>query len=358
MGEAPVFSWRLVGVCGVLWGVVSSLSVSLTQAAGDVGALSWLLFVGRLLPPHIVCGLVWAGGTKLAEASRRPVLLVALTAAGAWASLVATTVADAGQIAPGNFGQLWRIPLADLAIYNVWTSSFYGGLYTLGFFATRRALRLRRRLAVYRVARVEAEAQLREARLRAVRGQLQPAMLLEALSALARCFAEGGEGGERLFDLLIAFLRAAMPGLRAGSSTLARELAILEHYNALRRALNNGPPEWRLSMQEPPEDVGFASLRLLPALDRMSRSAPPHATVEVLAMQEGSTFTLRINARASPPVPEVVLNRLRADMRLDLGLADSGGTTLVAPAVAVIRIPPAGEDPPAVPRETPVFETL
>jgi hypothetical protein len=183
-------------------------------------------------------------------------------------------------------------------------------------------------------------------------------MLLEALSALARCFAEGGEGGERLFDLLIAFLRAAMPGLRAGSSTLARELAILEHYNALRRALNNGPPEWRLSMQEPPEDVGFASLRLLPALDRMSRSAPPHATVEVLAMQEGSTFTLRINARASPPVPEVVLNRLRADMRLDLGLADSGGTTLVAPAVAVIRIPPAGEDPPAVPRETPVFETL
>ncbi len=358
MGEAPVLSWRSVAICGVLWGVVSTFAVYLTQAAADPAV--WLEGVARILPAHICCGLVWAAGTKIAEASPRPAWVIVVTLICAWATLVATTILVSGAVAPGNFGQLWSIPLGDLAVYNLWTNAFYGGLYTFGFFATRRALRLRRRLAAYRVARGEAEAQLREARLRAVRGQLQPAMLLEALSALADCFAEGekAEDGDRLFDLLIAFLRAAMPGLRTGSSTLTRELAILQHYDALRRALKRGPPDWRLRVEEPPEDVGFASLRLLPALDRMSRSTPPHAAVEVLAQQEDEAFTIRINAPASPPLPEALLQSLRSQLRRDLGLADPSWTSLIGPAVAVIRILPDEQDTSGGPQTSAALEDV
>jgi len=358
MGEVAPFSLRAVVVCGVLWGVVSSLAVSLTQAAGDIGPLSWLFFVGRLLVPHVFCGLVWAAGTKIAETSPRPFLLVALTMVCAWTTLVGTTVVVSGQMAPGNFGQLWRIPVGDLAIYNVWTCSFYGGLYCLGFFATRRATRLRRRLGAYRVACGEAEAQLRESRLRAVRGQLQPGMLLEALSALAQSSAEGRDDGDRLFDLLIAFLRAAMPGLRTGSSTLSRELTILEQYEALRRALKKGPPEWRLSVEPPPEDLGFASLRLLPALDRLSRSAPPNATIEVVAKQEAAGFMIRINAFASPPLQDPQMQRLRSEMCRDLGLANRGWADLAACEVSVIRIATKDQDPSGEREFHPLLESV
>jgi hypothetical protein len=286
-------------------------------------------------------GLVWSLGGKIAEERRRPILIMPAVFLLAWAVsiLVAyTPMTPLGFSAPGDFGNVAHVQLFDLSIYCLWINLFYGGLYTVGYFATRRALRLRRRLAELRLARSEAEAKLREARLRAVRGQIQPAMLLDALEALRLAYGRDRAAGDAMFDLLIAFLRAAMPGLRSGASTLAAELMVIDRYAALREALDTGPPTWRLKLSEPPADLAFPPLRLLPALDRMSRAAPANAAIEVTAKAAPDAFVVQFGAPASVPLPAALMARLRIAMRRDLGVGDMMTAEPPGALVAELRV--------------------
>jgi hypothetical protein len=341
------FGWRNAVICGLLWGLVVVVAVTLSQ---PVAGLSWADFMAWSESLGIVfcaTGVVWTVGCKLIEDLRRPVLLP-LLAALTWLVSLGASLTPAGLMAPGDFGRVERVPLIDLAVYQLWVDLFYGGLYALGYFATRRTLRLRRRLAELRLARSLAEGELREARLQAVRGQMQPAMLLDALDALRRAYRRDPASGERLFDLLIAFLRAAMPGLRSGASTLAAELAVIQRYAALREALQTGPPAWRLNLAEPPPDLAFPPLRLLPALDRMSRATPPQAAVEVTGERCAEAFVVQIGAPAPEPLSQMVMTRLRAAMRRDLGLSAMARADLAGALVAELRIgapQPAPFDP-------------
>ena len=256
------FLWRHALICGLLWGLVVLMAVTLTQPVGNLAPLDLIYFMGTLSILWCGTGLVWAGGVKLAQEGRRPRVTFCLVLICAWAVSVMLGSYDA--IVPGDGHLSRRVSLFDLAIYEFWINLFYGGLYTLGFFTIRRTQRLRRSLAALRLVRNQAETKLREARLQAVRGQLQPSILLEALDALKRTYIQDRQAGDRLFDLLIGFLRAAMPGLRRGASTLGAELTIIERYALLREALQSPSPPWRLQLAAPPADLSFPPLRLLP----------------------------------------------------------------------------------------------
>ncbi len=338
IGESVSFQWPYVVVCAVLWGGVASLAITLTQAVGDLGFFAWLAFFGKIAPSYVVTGLVWATGAKLGEDLHRPVAVIAATALLAPPVNIATSLVLANVVAPGDFGHVWALPFSDFAVYVTWTSSFYGGLYVLGFFTSRRALSLRRRLAYHRVARDEAEAQWREARLRTVRDQVQPAMILEALGALSRALSSGGGDLQRLFDLLISFLRAVTPDLRGEAPTLAREISALRHYDALRQALPAGSPPWRIRVPEAMEGMSSGPVRLLSTVHRISGAAPPNAILDITGGVEDEDFVLTISACATPPLPPRVLDRLRAQIRLEG--APWTACDLQGPAIAEVRIPP------------------
>ncbi len=161
---------------------------------------------------------------------------------------------------------------------------------------------------------------------------------MDALEALRLAYSRDRAAGDAMFDLLIAFLRAAMPGLRSGASTLAAELAVIDHYAALREALGAGPPTWRLALAEPPPDLAFPPLRLLPALDRMSRATPKDAAVEVTAQAAADAFVVTVGAPAPAPLPDLVMARLRAAMRRDLGVGEMMTAEPAAPLVAELRV--------------------
>jgi hypothetical protein len=333
--------WRDAVICGLLWGLVVVLAVSLSQPIGGLDLADLMRWVSSLAIIWCVTGLVWSLGGKIADEQRRRVLITPAIFAVAWVvSVLAayTPLTPGGGSVPGDFGHIAHVQFFDLSIYCLWINMFYGGLYTLGYFATRRTLRLRRRLAELRLARSEAEARLREARLQAVRGQIQPAMLLDALDALRLAYRRDQAAGDAMFDLLIAFLRAAMPGLRSGASTLAAELAVIDRYAALRDALAAGPPAWRLRLDEPPPDLAFPPLRLLPALDRMSRATPPHAAIEVTAEPAADAFVVRFGAAAPAPLPAALMARLRIAMRRDLGVGDMMTVELAGALVAELRV--------------------
>jgi hypothetical protein len=223
-------------------------------------------------------------------------------------------------------------PEFDLAAYLLWANLFYGGLYTIGYFATQRTLRLRRRLSELRLARNEAETRLREIRLQTLRGQIQPATLLEALDTLRARYAKDIAAGHDLFDKIIDFLRAAMPGLRSGASTLAAEFAVLDAYAALREALDDAPPPWSLSLADAPADLAFPPLRLLPVLDQLSRNSPTASRIEVHAASEADNFVVKI-AALSPLMEAETLRRLRRDAHSALGFeaaAEGAGEGIIA----------------------------
>jgi hypothetical protein len=348
MAQGDRLRWRDAAICGLLWGLVVVLAVSLSQPVGDLNLVDLGRWVGSLAIIWSVTGLIWSLGCKVAEDRRRPLLITPAVFGLAWAvaMLAANTpLTPDGDAAPGDFGHIGHIPVFDLCVYTLWINLFYGGLYTLGYFATRRALRLRRRLAELRLARSEAEAKLREARLGAVRGQIQPAMLLDALHALQLAYGRDQAAGDALFDRLTAFLRAAMPGLRSGASTLAAELAVIDRYAALREALEVGPPAWRLKLMEPPPDLAFPPLRLLPALDRLSRAAPVDAAIEVTAETESDAFVVRVGAPAPAPPPAAMLARLRLAMRSDLGVGDMMTAEPAGALVAELRVKTAAAAP-------------
>ena len=119
---------------------------------------------------------------------------------------------------------LTDIPFSDLAAYLFWSNAFYGGLYTAGYLLARRAGWQRASLAEQRRVRSEADGALREAQLVSLRGQLQPDLLIEALTVLQERYATDGTQGDELFDRLIGFLRAAMPGVRSGGQRCALSL--------------------------------------------------------------------------------------------------------------------------------------
>ena len=158
---------------------------------------------------------------------------------------------------------------------------------------------------------------------------------------LRRVYGEGRRAGDQLFDLLIAFLRAAMPGLRSGTSTLAAELAVIDRYAVLREALLAGPPVWRLALGVPPSDLPFPPLRLLPALDRMSRAAPPSAAVEVTAGPDDDAFVVRIGAPAPEPLSLQLLQHLRSAMRQDLGVGGMMAAQMSGALIAELHVRPA-----------------
>jgi hypothetical protein len=341
MARGERLRWRDAVICGLLWGLVVVLAVSLNQPVGDLNLSDLRRWLASLAIIWCATGLIWSMGCKIAEERRRPVLIMPAVFGGAWAVSMLAAYAPLipqGAYAPGDFGRLAHLPVFDLSVYSLWINLFYGGLYTLGFFATRRTLRLRRRLAELRLARSQAEAKLRETRLQAVRGQIQPAMLLDALDALRLAYARDQAAGDAMFDLLIAFLRAAMPGLRSGASTLAAELAVIDRYAALREALEAGPPAWRLKLKEPPPDLAFPPLRLLPALDRMSRATPADAAVEVTAEAASDVFVVRVGAPAPAPLPVALMARLRIAMRRDLGVGDMMSAEPGGALVAELRV--------------------
>jgi hypothetical protein len=177
---------------------------------------------------------------------------------------------------------------------------------------------------------------------------MQPALLLDGLDALKRAYQRDRRAGEEMFDLLIAFLRAAMPGLRSGSSTVAAELTLVDRYTALREALDADALPWRLTLSEPPPDLAFPPLRLLPALDRLSRGAPRGAALEVTAAAKEGAFVIRIAVPAETPLSPALIDELRGGLRRDLGVNSLTAGDPRDPILAELRIHTQNPSAPAI----------
>jgi len=198
---------------------------------------------------------------------------------------------------------------------------------------------------------------LSEARLLSLQGQVDPAFLLRAMVEVERRYARDPAGMGRLLDRLVGFLRAAMPGVRSGVSTLAAEVRLAERYAEVCAELGPDRAIWTIQVEGALPELPFPSLLLLPLLDQLTAASGSTRRVEMQVTQRDGHCILML-ARGAPEherrlTPEL-LYRLQVGLRAVFGDAWALQSGLASAAV-VLTLPLVRTAPATALRTPPPF---
>ena len=178
--------------------------------------LSLLLMVA--LAEALLAGRRWRLPAQLAVQA----LAVGLgAAAGTWLRF---TVAELDDPMPFKLG--WALSTAGLWL-------LLGGMAYALLLIGRAQRAGRERLARLFRERESLKTQQTEAQLSALNAQIEPHFLFNTLANVKRLYETRPERGRDMLVALIAYLRAALPGMRRHESTLADELELVRHYLAI-----------------------------------------------------------------------------------------------------------------------------
>jgi hypothetical protein len=281
-GESSTRRWRILA-WGTAWGiamtVVEQLAFTPGEAWATVSMLLWWLT--KWLTPVwclVGCIFVWVADRAVRQHKIRSALLGWLTVAVISAigqpflsigvqTWVREFLPDAAALITHAAGQIpLHPPTMSLAIYNLWINLFYGGLLMMAYSLTLRRERMRSLLHATAVARNHTQAILDEARLQALQRQVDPALLLSSIGELEKRYRNEPDRAERLLEMLVEFLRCAMPGLREPLSTVDAELRLARAYVGLQEERGSGSG-WSIEeLQSGALQAQFPSLLMLPLL--------------------------------------------------------------------------------------------
>jgi sensor histidine kinase YesM len=140
--------------------------------------------------------------------------------------------------------------------FNVVVAFFNGLFVSLFFYVKLAAARAQAALARNEAERHLLSKQAVEAELKLMQAQVEPHFLFNTLASVQFLTETDPPAAHRLLGHLIAYLRAALPQLRASSTTLGQEVELCEAYlNILRTRLG---PRLSFSIDVPTELRAFA----------------------------------------------------------------------------------------------------
>ena len=168
----------------------------------------------------------------------------------------------------------------------------YLGVLAAGF-ARAYSLRLGER----RERATQLQAQLAEARLDALRSQLDPHLLFDTLTAASSLVERDPRGVRRMITRLSELLRYTMEGAREPEITLRRELDLLDRYLDIMQVRYPG-----LNVLRMLDDNAFGIVVPTMILQPLVENAISHcvgkmtepARIEIEAVLDGSTLVLRV----------------------------------------------------------------
>jgi signal transduction histidine kinase len=249
--------------------------VALASAAGvHLRAYTWLaLFLALLLPLAACCGGLlllqrgWSGARGWA--ALWIALLFLLPASAALAGGIYVGGLSWIGVAAGNHAQ---VALAEAALVAL--------LLGLPLWMAQNQAR------ALRMAQLAQEALASE--LKALQAQIEPHFLYNTLANTRYLVRHEPDRAVEMLDHLIAYLRSALPDLRAPMSTLGRECELAAHYLALM-AIRYGQ---RLSVEvhcaDDARDAALPPLMLMPLVENaVQHGVEPHA----------GAVTVRVSAR-------------------------------------------------------------
>lgn len=168
----------------------------------------------------------------------------ALLAARPWPRHLAQAVRAAAVALGAGLGTYLRYAVASLndptlQVKPAWVAStiaiwmLLGGMAYALLQVSRAQQAGRKQLATLFREREALKAQQTEAQLTALHAQIEPHFLFNTLANVKRLYETRPERGRDMLVALIAYLRAALPGMRRAESTLAEELDLVRHYLAI-----------------------------------------------------------------------------------------------------------------------------
>ncbi|UWX03609.1 histidine kinase [Pseudoxanthomonas sp. NC8] len=143
------------------------------------------------------------------------------------------------------------------------------------------------------------EAQLADARLEALRAQLQPHFLFNALNTISVLMHENVDSAERILLQLSALLRRSLDSSEAHEVALGEEIGFLESYLEIERARFGGRLSYEVLVPDEALGARVPTLILQPLVENALRHgiamrAGP-GRVEVKARRHGDTLLLSVS---------------------------------------------------------------
>ena len=167
----------------------------------------------------------------------------------------------------------------------------------LGVLAAGLARAYSLRLGARREQATQLQAQLAEARLEALRSQLDPHFLFNTLNAVSSLVERDPRGVRRMITRLSELLRYSMEDAREPEITLRRELDLLDRYLDIMQVRFPGLNVLRL-LDDEALDVMVPSMILQPLVENAIRHGVEKMSdpgrIEIEALVQGETLVLRV----------------------------------------------------------------
>lgn len=210
--------------------------------------------------------------------------VIAASLLAAWLSVQNTVLLETW--VPDTMSE-FGVDLRGVFFHILWVALSIGFLAAMYFTVWERAQQAATQLRAAELERQGIERRVVESRLNVMKARVEPEFLFRSIGEIQRLYRQDVPAAERHLEDLIAYLRAALPQMRGGASTLGDELQLASTYLRLHDEAFRGRLDWSFEVDEALYGVHFPPMALLPLIDDALRRAidlvEPRLTLSVRA---------------------------------------------------------------------------
>lgn len=294
-----------------------------------------------------IMGVVAVLGSVLAEATSARGVRLAFFMTGLTFALVGLAGLAIAVLHPGPLSPVMdtRALMSNAAfLFRAWWIYSVAGLLFAAYCRVReREQNVLRAARDAELARADTQREIVASRLEVLQARVEPELLFDALADVRAAYFVDPQTADALLDDLVAYLRAALPQMRGGGSTLGREAALAEAY--LHVVPAGRARRLAIHVAVAPELAGdnFPPMVLLPLAHAAVDAAANAVWIEApagIGTPDAGTRTLAVRA-ACADIPDGwsddALRAVRETLRHYLGVASSLGITRIeGTAVAIV----------------------
>jgi hypothetical protein len=240
----------------------------------------------------VVCAITFAERTAFGAAHRflGPAIAVVLavpiaTALGTWFSSLGVGLEWIGKSAPSWWG---------LYFYLLWYALVTGLLAAAYFGTWERARQSASDLRRAQIDRQGMRQRMVESRLNVMKARVDPDFLFRMIGDVQRLYRSDVDAAERRLEDFIEYLRAALPQMRGGATTLGEEVHLAEAYVRLHEEAFDGRLAATFDVDEALADAQFPPMALLPLVDDALRRAHGKLALRIAARRTGDGMTVAV----------------------------------------------------------------
>ena len=146
----------------------------------------------------------------------------------------------------------------------------WGGLIALAYFKHRRDTELAAALHDAQLTRMEHQKKALESELQLMQAQVEPQFLFNTLRRISVLYETEASSAGRMLENLILYLRAALPHMRASTSTLGQELRLVQAYLNIECIREHGKLDFAFDIPDCLVSATFPPMVLLPLIEAIA----------------------------------------------------------------------------------------